>query len=99
LAQLLELGTFAGRIGQSFRLLLDASTTVETRLVEALASGAERAAPGRRQPFSIVLLGPAEPVLPQRTYTVEHDQLASFELFIVPIGPDGPGMRYEAVFG
>jgi hypothetical protein len=37
-------------------------------------------------------------VLPQATYPVEHDELGRMEIFLVPIGPDGSGMRYEAVF-
>jgi hypothetical protein len=42
--------------------------------------------------------GPAEQVLPQTTYRVEHDALGSFDLFLVPLQPDRGGARYEAVF-
>jgi hypothetical protein len=37
-------------------------------------------------------------VLPQRTYDFRNERLGSFELFIVPIGPEDGAMRYEAVF-
>ena len=50
------------------------------------------------QPFSLVFVGPARFVLPQQTYRVEHDSLGELDLFLVPIGPNGGGMRYEAVF-
>ena len=29
---------------------------------------------------------------------VEHQDLATMEIFLVPLGPEGQGMRYEAVF-
>lgn len=60
-----------------------------------------RAGPGPRPggAFSLVFRGPREPVLPQRIYRFEHAALGALEIFIVPIGPDEQGMRYEAVFG
>lgn len=48
--------------------------------------------------FSVFFTGPAKPVLPQRTYSLSHDAMGTFDLFIVPIKPDGEGSRYEAVF-
>jgi hypothetical protein len=36
--------------------------------------------------------------LPQRIYRLEHAALDPLEIFIVPIGPDAEGMRYQAVF-
>jgi hypothetical protein len=38
-------------------------------------------------------------VLPQRIYSFEHGALGTFGLFIVPLGPEGSSMQYEAVFG
>jgi hypothetical protein len=29
---------------------------------------------------------------------MEHAAIGTFELFLVPIGPDREGMRYEAIF-
>jgi len=48
--------------------------------------------------FSLLFRGPLQPLLLQRTYTVEHDRLGQFELFIVPIRRDANGLYYEAVF-
>jgi hypothetical protein len=40
-----------------------------------------------------------EPVLQQQIYRLECEGLVeSLDLFLVPIGPDANGMRYEAVF-
>jgi hypothetical protein len=69
---------------------------LEAELISAEAYGGR--AGGSRQPFSIVFRGPSQPVLAQMTYRIEHAVLGSFDLFIVPIGPDEAGMRYEAVF-
>jgi hypothetical protein len=84
---------FAARIGEEAGLTL--------RLLEASEADGEGAAAtaGRRKPFALLFGGPLRPILPQRTYTLDHERLVSFELFIVPIGPEGGVMRYEAVFG
>ncbi|MHC5109346.1 MAG: DUF6916 family protein [Planctomycetota bacterium] len=41
---------------------------------------------------------PHEPMLPQQIYRIEHEILGQMDSFIVPLGPDAKGMRYEAVF-
>jgi hypothetical protein len=63
-------------------------------------TSAEAEADGRRQPFSLVFLGPSSnQYLAQAMYTVEHEQLGKLMLFLVPLGPTPEGrMRYEAVF-
>lgn len=48
--------------------------------------------------FSIFFKGPATPVLAQSTYSMSHDDMGTFDLFIVPIKADSDGTRYEAVF-
>jgi hypothetical protein len=53
---------------------------------------------GRREPFSLVFRGPRSPYARQGIYRLEHAGLGSLELFLVPLGPDAAGMRYEAVF-
>lgn len=52
----------------------------------------------RKQPFSLYFRGPRQPVLPQQIYRLEHDRMGTMEIFLVPVGPDGQGMGYEAVF-
>lgn len=86
--------TFSPRVGEEFRLHRDEGEAIPTRLVEATAAG-----PGvHRDQFSLVFRGPPDMVLPQQIYRIDHDEMGSFELFLVPIGPDSEGMRYEAVF-
>ncbi len=52
----------------------------------------------RRAPFSVVFRGPGEPELTQRIYPLDNETLGRLEIFLVPIGPDDEGMRYQAVF-
>lgn len=88
--------TFRPLVGDVFRLEAEGGS-VDLELREAYEAGPQTAA-GRRVPFSIEFLGPPEPVLPQRIYALTHPELDSFDLFLVPLGPDGGRMRYEAVF-
>lgn len=94
--------TFAPHLGDTFRIYSDSGSSLQVELIEATelgqGSGHGPGSPPGRTPFSIVFRGPPEGFLPQRIYRIEHDGIGSFDLFLVPIGPDGEGMRYEAVF-
>jgi hypothetical protein len=97
--------TFAERLGETFRVYpdaADATRCLDMALIEATdlsARGRQQASDsGRRAPFSIVFRGPATPILPQRIYRVEQPAIGTFDLFLVPIGPDEQGLRYEAIF-
>lgn len=72
--------------------------SLEAELIEVSDPGAAGAA-GLRAPFTLVFRGPSEPVLRQGIHRLEHRDMGPLELFLVPIGPDGTGMCYEAVFG
>jgi hypothetical protein len=48
--------------------------------------------------FSAFFNGPAEAQLPQGVYSLSHDQMGEFEIFLVPIARNESGFRYEAVF-
>lgn len=55
--------------------------------------------PGGRTPFSVVLRsGAPDKYWPQGTHTIIHPSRGELELFMVPIGPDETGMRYEISF-
>lgn len=90
----LTVESFEGRAGEGFRLTAD-DAELDLTLVECQRLGG---AVLEREPFSIVFLGPQAPVLPQRIYPLEHDELGELEIFLVPIAQDADGTRYEAVF-
>lgn len=93
---------FAPRVGEAF----DVGVAGGTRSVPmVLADASESSEPGgtgpdgqQRRQFSLVFRGSLAPVLPQGTYRVVHRDLGDLDLFLVPIGPDAEGMRYEAAF-
>jgi hypothetical protein len=89
--------SFAAELGSEFRLPVEGRAPLVLALAEATLLGSARPG-GSRAPFSLVFRGPRGPVLPQRIYRLEHDRLGALEIFIVPIGPDADGMRYEAIF-
>jgi len=98
----LESAAFAPFVGRSFRLHASDETVLEVRLShvsEANPTTARAARErGHRAPFALLFHGPAAPVLPQRIYRIEEDELGALDLFLVPLGPDEHGMRYEAIF-
>lgn len=49
-------------------------------------------------PFSLIFQSTITDYLPQATYRIGHDQLGTHDIFIVPLGPNAQGMRYQAVF-
>ncbi|MEA2478366.1 MAG: hypothetical protein QOJ07_288 [Thermoleophilaceae bacterium] len=98
----LTVDSFRPAVGQPFVLDLDGVARVELELVEArthVPDAPALDANRSRSPFSLVFRGPAEPVLPQRIYRIEHAVTGPLELFIVPVARDADGMSYEALFG
>ena len=89
--------TFANELGSPFQLDYGADAPLKLELVEATA-GKQSSVGSRRTPFSLLFRGPQQPVLPQKIYPLAHERLGRLEIFIVPLGPEGSGMRYEAVF-
>lgn len=93
----LTLETFQPRVGEPFRIQASDQRSIHVELVQAAPLGAANATP-RGQAFSLIFRAAGHDVLPQSIYRVEHDQLGAYDIFLVPIGPDAVGMRYEAIF-
>lgn len=71
---------------------------VELELAEVKGYRTEHEEQQGMERFSIFFNGPTEPLLPQGLYSMDHERMGSFEIFIVPISPSQNGVRYEAVF-
>jgi len=92
------IASFAGRLGEQFRIGgEDEGTSTDAELIEANQLGGPPPG-GGRAPFSLVFLATSDEVLPQRIYRVDHAELGALDIFLVPIGADAAGVRYEAVF-
>lgn len=89
----MEFGHFSGRVGKTFEVpVLDQRLEMVLGAAESLP-GSVRAGGG----FRLEFLGPSEPMLEQGMFPFEIDE-DRFEIFIVAIGRDARGTRYEAVF-
>ena len=88
--------TFEPIKGGVFELSLGEGQTLPLELSAVLGTGLQGTA--KREQFSLHFRGPASPALVQRTYHLEHAQLGTLEIFLVPIRRDAAGMIYEAVF-
>lgn len=87
---------FAAHVGDEFRLRSGESIVVLT--VRTVDGADTRWDPAGREAFSVLFGGPPGPALPQAIYRIEHELLGDLDLFLVPLGPDADGQRYEAVF-
>ncbi len=88
--------TFAPHLGSRFALpLTDGVLELELFAVDALPTPPN--AP--RASFALRFRTPAVTGhVPQRIYPLAHPVLGTLEIFLVPLGADAAGMRYEAVF-
>lgn len=89
---------FSKHVNTKFRAKLDAEMQAELELVEVKGYLSKHAEQTGMERFSTFFIGPAEPCLPQMSYTCQHDEMGEFEIFLVPLSPDERGCRYEAVF-
>jgi hypothetical protein len=93
--------SFARLVKTKFRVLVAANDALELELYEATPPRTTPAGGGTGavyESFSLLFLGPADRLLPQRSYAFECEPVGRFDLFIVPIGRDQSGVRYEAAF-
>ena len=96
----LTIETFQAHVDSAFTITLASGEVLTLTLIEARALGAAQLPEGRA-PFALLFRHPALPrqaYLPQHIYRLEHASLGALEVFIVPLGPDAEGMRYEAIF-
>ena len=93
MSEMLTKEAFAENLNSKFRITFEAGV-IELELIEVV----ETKATARQQQFSLFFRGPLEYFLQQATYRMEHERLGEIDLFIVPVGREADGFRYEAVF-
>lgn len=90
--------SFLDHVGSVFSVQAG-ERTLAFRLVEVKALVTAAGEQRQRQPFSLFFLGPADVLLRQQIVPLEHAALGRLEIFLVPIGREPEGYKYEAVFG
>jgi len=88
---------FSKHVGTQFQISLG-EREVNLTLAEVKAYMPEANEEIGMERFSVFFNGPADIMLPQQTYRMQHEQMGAFEIFIGPIRRDANGFRYEAVF-
>ena len=92
----LTIDSFEPLVGSSF-WVHEQGQKIEMRLTRAAKVMESEAARLNRNPFSLFFVGPLH--LPQKIYRMTHDTIAEpLDIFLVPVGKEGTGFQYEAVF-
>lgn len=94
-AQLTE-AEFSKHVNTKFRVATEPPVELELTEVKGYLSKAHEETGMER--FSAFFRGPSDRYLEQKTYSIEHEQMGVFDLFLVPVNQDQSGFRYEAVF-
>jgi hypothetical protein len=96
----LTVADFGPHLKTAFRTHVEPGDVLELELIEASPIGPADGSTASRQPFSLIFRGPRERLLGQRIYPIEHPQLGTLEIFLVPLGPlgDPDGLHYQAIF-
>ena len=92
---------FSKHVNTNFRLKLnttDREHEVELKLTEVKGYAKKAEEHSGMERFSVFFDGPGDAQLPQGVYSLSHDGMGDFEIFLVPIARDERGFRYEAVF-
>jgi hypothetical protein len=82
-------------LGNKFKLHLSPEAILDAELIAVEKSNQRALA---REPFSLLFRTLDLSGASQSTYKLEHPKLGELHIFLVPIGPDSQGMRWEAVF-
>lgn len=90
----LNTNVLSAHLHTNFKVQVEGSDPVTLELIEV----AETSSSPQFEQFSAFFLGPNARWLGQGIHRLEHDKLGSFDLFLVPVGADEGGTRYEAAF-
>lgn len=91
-------GEFAKHVNTKFRIKADAPQPIELTLVAVTPRRIQPNEEAGMERFSAVFMGPLEVFLPQQTYSVTHPEMGEFDIFLVAIGQESDGFKYEAVY-
>jgi hypothetical protein len=91
---------FSKHVNTKFRLQPNTTDAqqIELELAEVKGYAKKAEEHSGMERFSAFFDGPGDVQLPQGVYSLTHDQMGEFEIFLVPIARDERGFRYEAVF-
>jgi hypothetical protein len=92
---------FSTLLNQTFQVRLGSDELFVAELIDVTELGqapSENSDVNRRAFSTIFRVAHQETFFQQQICEVQHDALGTLTLFLVPLGPDNVGMRYEAMF-
>jgi hypothetical protein len=89
---------FRRHLNTKFEVRVEAPEPVVLELVEVKGRPSGPDEQQGMERFSAFFRGPAYLRLNQHTFTLAHEHMGEFDLFLVPVSQDERGFNYEAVF-
>lgn len=95
--EILHLSDFAPFIDHEFQISFTPELSLAAILVQAIEF--DSYTPANRKPFSLIFRTEQKnEYFAQAIRILHHPQKGEISVFLVPLGPDQLGMRYEAIF-
>ncbi len=95
--EILQLSDFAPFIDHEFQISFTPELSLAAILVQAIEF--DSYTPANRKPFSLIFRTEQKnEYFAQAIRILHHPQKGEISVFLVPLGPDQLGMRYEAIF-
>ena len=89
---------FRKHLNTPFRVQVNAPKPIDLTLVAVESRPIEANEEQGMERFSVFFMGSPEFLLPQSIYRVAHPQMGEFDIFLVAVGKETEGYRYEAVY-
>lgn len=89
---------FLPHVGEVFHVVAEEGQQTPILLTEVARLPRDASPQRTREPFSLVFHAAPGTWLEQQIYRIEKPGIEPFDCFLVPIGPDQHGMRFEAVY-
>lgn len=90
--------TFENIQDKSFEIAFGPEQLSVCELIEVKAINSQTLEHGQNEPFALLFQTSGDTIFEQNTYMVKNKELDEIPLFLVPVGADENGVRYEAVF-
>lgn len=89
---------FSRHLNTKFAVRVETPEPVELELIEVKGRPSAPHEQQGMERFSVFFRGPAAVRLNQHTFTLAHERMGEFDIFLVPISAGAGGHVYEAVF-
>ena len=85
-------------VGTKFVVRGETPRPIELELAEVKGYNPQANEVGGMERFSLYFYGPGDIMLKQGSFTLGHPEMGEVMFFMVPVGHDQRGFRYEVVF-